>query len=307
MVTGAATAAEKSIDAPAPPPAGSIGFIIVTENGARHVGGVLKSIKDSLRDGDEAIVLTRADRTDEVKIHEPWLRVVGVPNANIFTLRSHIPTVSGNEWLIVLEDHSLINNRAIAAIRDMIQSRPDIELISFLGTNLTSISPWGWANFLHTFGLIWAPIDQKPGLSPVTSVTVRRSSLGTERVLKEGEFELRVIPRIFAGGKIAYSNDIFIDHVKPLNMTGCLGLNFHNARACACLQRNLGVSRGRLWLEGGGKFMLRPGKLARALEPRRHELPPHTFWRVRAVGLAHWIGMIAGMYLGPGQSAHKLD
>ena len=136
---------------------------------------------------DEVIVLTRSDRISEIKaVDQSWCHVVGIPDASIYSLRARIPTISQNDWLVVLEEHSLVTITTLDAIRSTIQNQPDIDLIVFLGKNLTSVSPWGWANFLHTFALIWAPIDGPPPFSPVTSAIVRRAALGTDVALREG-------------------------------------------------------------------------------------------------------------------------
>ena len=108
----------------------------------------------------------------------------------------------------------------LAAIRQTIGEREDIDGILLLGKNLTSShSAWDWANFLHTFGSAWAPIEHPPPSPVVSAVTVRRNALGTESPLKEGEWELRLIPRLYSRGRFAYSNEIYVDHVKPSDFT----------------------------------------------------------------------------------------
>jgi hypothetical protein len=230
-----------------------------------------------------------------------------LPDASVFALRGHIPAVARRDWVVLLEEHTLVTGATLALVRDMIRDRPAIDLIVILGRNLTSVTPWGWANFLHTFALAWAPVDGPPPFSPVTSVAVRRAALEAEAPLQEGEWELRAIPRVFARGRIGYANEIHIDHVKPLSFASCFALNFHNARAGASHQRRFGVPARAVIVEGWHNLARRPRQLVRALAPRWHELPSGMAWRLGVVGLAFCLGMTTGVLLGPGKSPHKLD
>ena len=69
------------------------------------------------------------------------------PGASDFTLRSYIPAVCRNEWVVLLEDHALVNKRTLDAILGVIRNQPEADLVVFLGKNLTSVSRWGWAIF----------------------------------------------------------------------------------------------------------------------------------------------------------------
>ena len=200
----------------------------------------------------------------------------------------------------MLEDHALIGPRTIDAIRELIRAKPETELIAFQAKNLTSVSPWGWANFLSAFGPVWAPLDTPPPFSVVTSAIVRRAKLGRETPLDEGAWELRLIPGIFSEGKTASSSDIFFDHVKPLNFASALTVAFHNARAGAALQRNLGIPLRNIIYEGWYCAGPRPRFLAETAAHRIDELPARSFRRVRLMGCAHLIGNIVGGFFSGG-------
>jgi|ERR1700688_1234742 len=286
----------------------SISFVVITETNTRDCGAILEVLKLTKKPTDEVIVLTRSDRASEINmVDQSWFRVVGISDASIFTLRAWIPTLSRNDWLVVLEEHSLVTIATLDAIRSTIQNQTDIDLIVFLGKNLTSVGPWGWANFLHTFALIWAPLDSSPPFSCVTAAIVRRAALETEAALREGEWELQTIPGIFARGRIAYSNDIYIDHNRPLNAISGVLIAFHNARAGAGIGRSLERSIKSTLSEGWNAFIQRPPLLARALAARWSEVPPGTLWRMHIIGLVHLIGNVVGVFFGPGKSAHKID
>lgn len=286
----------------------SISFVVTTENDPAHSDLVLDAVTTVAGENDEIILLTRADRMAEVKPHrQTRLRVIGLPDPTVFSLRANVPAAAQKEWIVVLEEHSLVTPATLTAIREMIRSRHDVDLIAFLGKNLTSTGPWGWANFLHTFALIWAPIANVPPFAPVTAAVIRRSAIGTDEPLREGEWEFELVPRLFASGRYAYSNEIYVDHVKVVNVLSCLLLAFHNARAGSGISRALGRSARDILREGKHVFLERPQQLAAAIVHRKSELPWPMQWRLRAVGLAHLIGNVVGAFLGPGRSGHKLD
>jgi hypothetical protein len=295
-------------DAATAPAAGSISFVITTDDAARRANPNLQVLRSAMRDIDEVIVLngSAAAPAAPAAADESWFRVVTIPDASVIRLRAHLPAVCKKEWVMLLEDHSLVDTRTLDAIRELIRTRPRNDLIAFLGKNLTAVSPWAWANFLHTFALIWAPLDRPPPFSLVTATVVRRSRLETEAPLQDGVWELQLIPRIFSAGNVEYSNAIYVDHVKPLNLTAAALINFHNARAGAALQRSLGIAVRSILHEGWYNFTPRPRLLARAVAHRSAELPAGTAWRLHVIGFAHLLGNVVGSLFGGGRSAYRL-
>jgi hypothetical protein len=288
-------------------PPGSISFVIATGGRGTHVRPLLNTLDLARRSDDEVILLANEDYVHTFTHRPPWLRIVAIPDASVFHLRSHVPAVCRKEWVVVLEDHSLVDTSNVEAIRRLIRERPTIDMIPFLAKNLTETKPWEWAVFLHTFALLWAPLDHPPPFAAVTSAIIRRTAFGTDAPLKDGEWELRTLPRIFSTGKHEYSNDIFIDHVKPGNIIPSVAVVFHNARACAVLQRRLGASVLALIMEGLHTFGPRPGMLMQAIEPRRHELPAGMRFRLHALGFAQLVGYLTAILFGAGRSAYKVD
>jgi hypothetical protein len=289
------------------PPTGSISFVIATVGRGPQVEALLDTLERARGSDDELILLIRADRAQTFTRRPPWLRVVTVPDASIFRLRSQVPAICRKEWVVVLEDHSLLSSSNIEAIRRVIRERPETDIIPFLTKNLTSTRSWDWAIFLFNFALVWAPLDHPPPFSIVTSAIVRRAALRTKAPFKDGEWELRVVPGLFATGRREYSNDIFIDHVKPLSFIPAVTLIFHNARAGAALQRDFGIPTRNVLKEGWFAFAPRPPMLMNAVAARRHELPAGTQLRLHVLGFTHLIGNIAGLLFGTGVSAHQID
>lgn len=298
-------APEASAAGAAPP--GSISFAVVTVGDGPRILPLLDVLGSAMRDNDEVVLLLRDDQAQTLTHRPPWARVVTVPDASIFRLRAQVPAVCRNEWIVALEDHSMIDQNSIDAIRRVIRERPDIDIIPFLTKNLTSRRTWDWAIYLFNFALVWAPLAHPPPFSIVTSAIVRRAALKTTDPLKDGEWELRVIPGLFATGRRESSNDIFIDHIKPLDVIPALAIIFHNARAGASLQRSFGISAHSVLREGWFAFAPRPRMLMKAVAPRAHELPAGTRLRLHALGLSHLIGNMAGILFGGGRSAYNLD
>jgi hypothetical protein len=273
----------------------SISFVVTAREGLDHAAPNLAAFRSKAGEADEIIVITGCEAPTAASGYS----VFAVPDPSEFALRAQVPAVCRKEWVVVLEDHAVIGPRTIDA-------NPELDLIPFLAKNLTSVSPWGWANFLFNFSLVWAPLHSPPPFSVVTSAVVRRAKLGGETQLDEGAWELRVIPKLFSEGRTASSNDIFFDHVKPLNFRSALAIAFHNSRAGAALQRKLGIPVRNIVYEGWYCAGPRPRLLAAAVAHRMHELPARSLARVRLMGCAHLIGNIVGSFFGGGRSGHKI-
>ena len=285
----------------------SISFVITAPRDLREITANLETLRSQLCECDEVIVLTGIEPTEtETPGQIPYSLVV-IPDASVFTLRAHIPAVCHNEWVVLIEDHALVNPPALRSIRELIRTNSELDMIVFLAKNLTSISPWGWAIFLFNFTLVWAPLGEAaPPFSPVTSAVIRRAKFGTDAPLREGVWELQLIPKIYSEGKFAYGNAIYFDHVRHVNFVSAVILEFHNARAGAAFQRSLGVPISNILYEGWHCAVIRPGMLAAAAASRLRQLPAGTFQRIRVVSIAHFVGYFAGLLLGGGRSAQYL-
>jgi hypothetical protein len=285
----------------------SISFVITSMHEASTVAALLRTLKAVVSRDDEIVVLLRPEHAAAAPEElPPAVRVIGIPDASIYRMRTRLPVVCTKPWIVLLEDHSMIDGNTISAIRTLIRTRPDIDMIPFLAKNLTSTRPWEWAIFLHTFAPVWAPLDRPPPFSPVTSAIARRACLG-ETPMKDGEWELKVIPRLYGSGRWTYSNEIFIDHIKPLNFFGALAITFHNARAGAANQLALGSPKAELLREARYVFAERAGELMDLVGPRASELPPGTFGRLRTIGFVHCLGNLTTYFFGDGRSRYKLD
>jgi hypothetical protein len=287
--------------------AGSIAFIVVTSNVDDGALAVIDSLRRLPIDDDEVVLLTRAVHAlDRMQIERPWLRVVQVDVADLFQLRCHIPTVSKKEWLFILEDHAFIDDSAMTAMRTTIRERRDIDLVAILTKNLTSVSAWDWASFVYGLAPIWPPLDQAPPFALVTSALVRSAALGPQLPLAVGAWEFRVIPELFSSGRYAYSNEIYVDHVKSRNCLAHVQNGYLNNRVCAALHRRFGMPKRVLFREAVQHIFTYPRKIAPIIARRQLELPSGTMARVRFLALAFGFGILMGTFFGQGRSAHRL-
>ena len=140
----------------------------------------------------------------------------------------------------------------------------------------------------------------------MTSVIVRRACLG-EAPLKDDEWEVVLNPRLYASGRWAYSNEIFIDHIKPLNFLGAIVIAFHNSRAGSASQLSLGFPKANLLREARYVLADHAPRLMQLVGPRRRDLPRGTLRRLRTIGLMHCLGNLAAYFFGGGRSRYKLD
>src|SRR5262245_47102943 len=115
-------------------PAISISFIVITENGANRCGAVLDVLRPQKTAIDEVVVITSMDGASHPSLVEhSWFQVVGIPDASVFTLRARVPAIARKEWVVVLEEHSLVTSATLAALRSLICERDDVDLVQFLG------------------------------------------------------------------------------------------------------------------------------------------------------------------------------
>jgi len=161
-------------------PSGSISFVVAGGEYSDLCVPLLKRLAAALQADDELILVVRRDHPQIATFRPERLRVIEIAGASIYRMRALLPKICQREWVVLLEDHTMVEQSAIDDIRRLIRERPDIDLIPFLGKNLTSTGRWGWANFLFTFGPVWAPLDHPPPFSIVTSAVIRRSCLGAE-------------------------------------------------------------------------------------------------------------------------------
>jgi hypothetical protein len=285
---------------------GSIAFVVVTSHEVPRALAILDTLQTWRHADDEFILLTRAGQAVEGMQRRPWLKMLQIDAADVIELRRHMPTISKAEWLFLLEDHSVVDQSVLAAIRTTISKRRDIDLVAILAKNLTSTSAWDWASFLHGLSPVWPPLKEPPPFALATSAVVRSVALGARRPLAVGEWEFQVVPRLYASGRYAYSDEIYIDHISARSWLGHMLIGYINTRACAAIHRRLGMSKAALLREAWSHIFDYPSKIAPIVARRQSELPSGTMFRIRILAGVLALGIMMGAVAGAGRLTHKL-
>lgn len=287
----------------------SLSFVITSLTGGSKLRKILDLVRAAAQSGDEIVVLAAVGGEEEqAECRRSGARLVSVHGTSIFGLRACLPEVARKEWLVLVEDHALPEPQAIATLRNLIGRNSELEIVPFLGVNRGSTEPWGWANFLHAMALFWVPLSQPPPFCLPANVAIRRDVIGTDRALRLGQWEFELVARIFARGKVAWSDDIAIDHEKHVGAFAACLLHYRNGRTSAGINRKYRGLPRRVLLHEARKVMTKGQAANRALvEPRLSKLPRGTMRRMTVLAAAHAFGCAIGTWFGPGRALTKID
>ena len=109
-------------------------------------------------------------------------------------------------------------------------------------------------------------------------------------------------------GALAYSNDVWIDHVDHCDMKVALAGNFRNQRSMAALRVAHGHRRGKLAVRAFKDLAVRrPRQIAEAVAGRAEERElAANRWKVVLVCWASALGAIVGAWFGAGAAMRKM-
>ncbi|MCW5773633.1 MAG: hypothetical protein KIT16_18470 [Rhodospirillaceae bacterium] len=305
MSTATAPVADADADARAP----SMSFAVTSQGGA----GLLPRSLDRLRAvarADDEIVVFAAGTTEyaEAECRRVGARLVAMPDASLFDMRARLPEVCRKSWLVLTEDHALLLPQTIVALRTLIARKPDLDIVPLLAVNVTSTSPWSWASFLQVTATLWSPLQEPPPICLPANVAIRRDVIGTDRALKDGQWEFELIPHTYQRGNAGWSNDIAIDHVKPLDGLAAFLLHFRNGWGSATINRRLlNMSRRTLRREARHVLTTRAAALRAAIAARLPELPRGTPRRMAILAVAHALGCLLGTLVPAKRALAKID
>jgi hypothetical protein len=237
------------------------------------------------------------------------VRVYHYPDESVFHLRSRIPELAGEcEWVVILEDHNLIDDSWIENIRSaMDRCGPDVSILVGTATNERSTDAWSWANFISVLGFHWAPMIQTP-LEPLGfNVAIRRSLLGNGR-LAVGQYESEIVP---AAMKAAHADPGFpVDHMQFRRFPEVIYYHWCNGRATGAGMRDFSKRGSSLVRDHARDTTFVRQKRLRAVlrnHPLRDQLPRGTRLRMQLLALAHSLGALYGGRFGAGRSWFALE
>jgi hypothetical protein len=209
--------------------------------------------------------------------------------------------------VVLFEEHAVPGPRFMSEVRTLFAD-PAVTGVKLLGRNDTSTDPWSWANFFIAFADCLHPSDGAPQAMLSTSVAVRKTALDSAP-RSVGAWETQVMPGLNREpGALAYSNDVWIDHVDHCDMKVAVFGNFRNQRAMAAVRVANGHPRGKLAVRAFKDLALRrPGHIARAVAGRAEYR--HFAANRGKVVLVCWVsafGAIVGAWFGAGAAMRKM-
>jgi hypothetical protein len=224
-----------------------------------------------------------------------------------FHLRCRVPENAQRDIVVVFEEHAVPSPRFMSEVRRLFAD-PAVIGVKLLGRNDTSTDPWSWANFFIAFADCLHPSDGAPKAMLSTSAAVRKATLDSApRSL--GAWDTQVMPGLNREpDALAYSNDVWIDHVDHCDMKVAVVGNFRNQRAMAAVRVANGHPRGKLAVRAFKDLALRrPGYIERALAGRaEYGHFAANRWKVVLVCWASALGAIAGAWFDAGAAMRKM-
>ena len=210
------------------------------------------------------------------------------------------------EWIALFEDHNVAPAGWLAAAdRAMAEAEPLTTALIGPLANLTSVSPWSWANFLDNFAPNWHPISGHAGPLIANLRVPSRSVAGLGATVRR--VRDRAVAKVCRRARVV--NDMWTDHVQHRSFITATSCQVHNARVVGALAR---MSVPSPWPPIADAIRLareRPALLSDIIagHPRSAEPPP-----TRHCGCAGSPGLCASptagtCCFGPGRSDHHLE
>ena len=290
----------------------SVSTFITAPHGIDEIGPVLAALRDQLGPSDRLIVLdgTRSGPTLDPKMlpNEAVFEHVRDAGESAFSLRCHLSAMADRDITILFEDHAVPAPHFMSEVRRLLADDPKITAVMIQGRNDTSSEPWGWANFLIAFAGCVHPAIEKPTTLIATSAAIRTTAL-TKFTRTLGAWETQFMPKLGHDlDRLAYSNEVWIDHVEHSSMNQSMIGNYHNQRAISAIRVANGHRRGKLAVRAFKDLGIRrPGQIGRMLASRdeyRHFLKNR--WRIVLICWAATVGAIVGAWFGAGSSMREM-
>ena len=227
-----------------------------------------------------------------------WVRM---PGASVFELRARAAERARGDIIAMTEDHVLVAHDWCAQVLEAFERNPGADSVTGPVLNGSTGSLIDWANFLHTFGAFYPPVNRHQGYlcPPVANFAFRRSVLGPGPIAT-GWLELELNPRLFLEGRCHVSDGLTATHVQSHGFWGTLRAHYDNGRSTTGL-RARADERGR-----GPWKLFRQGLDAmggtRKLTPAARASLPLMF----VLSCCHAAGEAVGVRAGPGESPARL-
>jgi hypothetical protein len=290
----------------------SVTVFITAPRGTGKMGRLLAALRGQLGPADRLVVLDGTDDgppPDAAVLSEvgKFEHVHGAGESAIH-MRRLLGEMADRDITVLFEDHAIPGPHFISEVRRLLAADPALVGVKILGRNDTSNDAWGWTNFLMAFAECLHPAKAAPAALLSTSAAVRTAALvSAPRTL--GAWETQVMPGFNRDPRrLAYSNDVWVDHLESSSLKLAVTGNFHNQRAIAALRVAHGHRRGKLAVRAFKDLGLRrAGQIARAVAGRdEHRHVVANRGKLALVCWAAALGAIAGAWFGAGASMRKM-
>jgi len=241
-----------------------------------------------------ALDAARASASDRLS----WLRI---PGASVFELRARAVERARGEIVALTEDHCIVGADWCAQILEAFRLHPDAVGVTGPVLNGSTEHLIDWANFVHTFGAFFPPVNnaQQHRAPPAANVAYRRSALGSGP-FAPGWIELDLCGRLFREQQYHMHDAITVTHVQSHGFWGTLRAHFDNGRSTTGLDRSPSRHLQLPWNLFGGALRAMSNE-ARSTPAVRASLP-----LVFLLSCCHSAGEVVGVLAGPGRSPARL-
>ena len=230
------------------------------------------------------------------------IRWIQRPGASVFDLRAAGAEAARGEVVALTEDHCLVGADWCRQLLRAFDEHPKAMAVTGPVLNGSTSKMIDWANFLHTFGSFFPPVNrsQTDRCPPAANVAYRRSVLGDGPVAP-GWMELELGPRLFHEGLFYVHDAIAVTHVQSHGFWNTLLAHFDNGRSTTGLNPGVPLSTRQLpWNQYRGAIRAMGGD-QRTTPALRHARP-----LMLLLSCCHAAGEIVGILAGPGGSPARL-
>lgn len=224
------------------------------------------------------------------------------PGASVFELRARGAEAARGEVVALTEDHCLVDADWCRQVLAAFDAHPEAMAVTGPVLNGSTEKLIDWANFLHTFGSYFPPVnhDQRDRCPPAANVAYRRSALGAGPIAP-GWMELELAPRLFHDGLFYVHDKIAVTHVQSHGFWNTLLAHFDNGRSTTGLHPGVPISSRQLpWTQYQGAIRSLGGD-SRATPALRAARP-----LMLLLSCCHAAGEVVGIIAGPGDSPARL-
>jgi len=223
------------------------------------------------------------------------------PGASVFDLRAAGAEAARGEIVALTEDHCLVGADWCQQILSAFRDHPESMAVTGPVLNGSTEALIDWANFLHTFGSYFPPVNsrQRDRCPPAANLAFRRSVIG-DGPIAPGWLELELGPRLFYDGKVYLHEGITVTHVQSHGFWRTLAMHFDNGRSTTGLSPQRLSARQVPWnlysesvRSMGGDSRQTPA--LRAARPL-----------MLVLSCCHALGEVVGILAGPGKSPARL-